>query len=324
MRRMWILAVALAMALAGCADSGTPDTDPDEEGFDDVDLDATDETGVIRGVVVDASIVPIAAATVTLQNLEVSTETNDNGAFGFSDLEPGSYFLEVSKVGYESVQTSAEVQAGVDRPPIIKIQLPANPEELPFVVPLAQELFISCGFKAANYVFDAGWCDPTGNLGMEDRDRSATTFETGTEQGPQYYQSEVTWKANQPASQGLVTIQCARDNTACGSGVGSDRICNVRGASPLICKIAADTPSNTVPGGGNNFTTIRDGEGFGSIFSVGLYSNCAVTCDPVTGVLGVGLALDQEVQAYVHVFYNFQPEDDWLFIEDGPPGVPGS
>ena len=88
------LALLLMATLAGCADESAPAA-PDEPAFDGFDLEATDDTGIIRGVVVDQAIVPIAEATVTLQSGE-QTESNEGGAFGFAALEPGSCLLYTS------------------------------------------------------------------------------------------------------------------------------------------------------------------------------------------------------------------------------------
>ena len=68
-----------------------------------------------------------------------------------------------------------------------------------------------------------------------------------------------------------------------------------------------------LPGNGNNLTIVNDGAGFQGIFTVGLFSNCAAQC--LLGAVGVGLALEQEVQMFSHVFYNYQPPEGWLFLD---------
>lgn len=318
--RVWLLALSLSLTvLAGCSDPPKIDLCADDPAScgPAVDPDDLDEgKGVIRGLVIDTAIVPIADASVSLIGQDASETTDASGGFLFLNLEPGTYFLEVRKLGFETVQASAAVTTEV-QPPVLKIQLTPNPSELPFVVTDSYEAFISCGFKTLNFVWDAGWCDPTGAAGIEARDDAIHTFTTGTEQSPEHYQTEIIWEAAQPLSDGLVTIQCATDNSGCDSGVGSDRLCNVRGSSPLVCAISNDIPSEDVPGGGNNFTTLSDGAGFTGIFTIGLFSNCAVQCDPVTGVWGVGLAIDQSVFMYTNVFYNFRPPVDWMFLNDG-------
>ncbi len=319
MRALLLTMTLVAVTLAGCSDDAPPATVVDDP-FTDFDDPASSGKGLLRGIVIDNSITPIPDARVVIKGSTLETMTNVNGAFQFTDLDPGTYFLEVSKPSYTKIQAQGTVEADVAKPEIVRVQLELIPGELPAFVPLQYDLFMSCGFKLANFVFSASSCDPTGALGLASQDDSMHAFEMDREDAPAHYQSEIIWEANQPASSGLVTIQCNRDNTGCGSGVGSDRICNVRGPSPLVCRVNNDMASEDVPGGGNNFTTIRDGAGWSPLFAVGLYSNCAGQC--VIGAVGVGAALDQEVKAYISVFYNFKPSEDWLFIEEGEHPVP--
>ncbi len=318
--RAYLLALTiLAVSFAGCSEEPAAAAGEDDL-FNDFDAPADDGKGLIRGIVIDNSVTPLADAKVTLKASGAETVTNANGAFQFTGLEPGTYFLEVSKTGYSKVQASTPVVANVASPEIVRVQLELIPGAVPAFVPLQYDLFMSCGFKLANYVFDAFYCDPTGAAGLQGQDDSAHVFELDRDDTPSHYQSEIIWEANQPLSQGLVTIQCDRENTACSSGVGSDRICNVRGASPLVCRVNNDIASADVPGGGNNFTTIRDNSGWSPVFAVGLYSNCAGQC--VLGAVGIGAAIDQEVKAYISIFYNFKPSEEWMFITDGEHPLP--
>lgn len=320
MRALLSALIILAVSLAGCADGGSAPANVDET-FNDFETPAPqDGKGLLRGVVIDASITPLADAKVTIKSTGAETTTNENGAFQFIDLDPGTYFLDITKVGYNKVQAQGTVVAGVKSPEIVRVQLELIPGTLPAFVPLQYDLFMSCGFKLANFVFDAFYCDPTGAAGIAGQDDSEHVFELDRDDAPTHYQSEIIWEANQPASSGLVTIQCNRDNTGCGSGVGSDRICNVRGPSPLVCRVNNDMASASVPGGGNNFTTIRNNEGWSPVFAVGLFSNCAGQC--VLGAVGVGAAIDQEVKSYISIFYNFKPAEDWMFINDGEHPLP--
>ena len=110
MRVVWTLLLLTTVTLAGCSDDPAPEVE--DPTFDEFDAPVAPDRGVIRGVVVDTAIVPLAGATVTLAGLERSTTTNENGAFQFDDLEPGSYFLEVRLLGYETVQSGTSVEAG--------------------------------------------------------------------------------------------------------------------------------------------------------------------------------------------------------------------
>src|SRR5688572_13599234 len=88
----------LALVLAGCSGSGgsggkAPDA---AAAFDDFELDATETTGVIRGLVVDERIVPIEGAEVTLKvaGKDAQVASSDaEGRFAYNDVEPGTHFL---------------------------------------------------------------------------------------------------------------------------------------------------------------------------------------------------------------------------------------
>ncbi len=67
--------------------------------------------GLISGVIKDAAGQVIADATVTLSN-GMTTTTDANGAFSFSNVSAGSYDLTVGKTGYETVTQSVSSVAG--------------------------------------------------------------------------------------------------------------------------------------------------------------------------------------------------------------------
>lgn len=67
----------------------------------------------IRGKVVDFnSGDPIAYATVSLRDV-ASTSTDESGFFSFSSINPGAYTLEVSRVGYKTVEQSVSPGSGL-------------------------------------------------------------------------------------------------------------------------------------------------------------------------------------------------------------------
>ena len=144
--RSGVVATVVALLLAGCAEGGQP-VDDDEE-FDDLQFEATDTTGVIRGVVIDDTITPIVGAKVAVTGQDLETESDDQGRFGFEDLEAGTYFLEISKPGFGKVQQSTDVQAGVAAPPVLKILMQKIPGSDPFVVGQLYTGYMSCRLQA--------------------------------------------------------------------------------------------------------------------------------------------------------------------------------
>jgi hypothetical protein len=146
MRSSAIPALLFAALLAGCAGNGSPQgTSATEPTFDDLDLDATATTGVIRGIVVDDAIRPVAGAKVTLKgDAPRETTSTEAGTFGFDSLAPGPYFLTVSKPGFSEAQASAEVVAGVAEPPIVKVLLNVDAANLPYFEAYVFSGFIEC------------------------------------------------------------------------------------------------------------------------------------------------------------------------------------
>lgn len=72
---------------------------------------ATETTGTIRGLVVDTAGAAVASATVTITNKDTketaSAKTDNQGAFVFSFLKPGSYQVVVEATGFERYTTEA-------------------------------------------------------------------------------------------------------------------------------------------------------------------------------------------------------------------------
>jgi hypothetical protein len=96
MRVVALVALLAAALLAGCSGSNPSDKSSTEPTFDDLGLQATSSTGVIRGVVVDDAIRPVAGATVSLTGESTGeTVSTAAGTFGFDALAPGTYFLKV-------------------------------------------------------------------------------------------------------------------------------------------------------------------------------------------------------------------------------------
>jgi Carboxypeptidase regulatory-like domain len=315
MRILPALAFVAAFVLSGCSGGDSPPDEAQlEEQFDELDLQATATTGVIRGLVVDDAIKPVAGAKVVLNGVTQTATSDEDGLFGFQDLDAGTYFLQVSKNGYRPTQQSAEVLAGVADPAILKVLLQVDPSTLAYVEVHQYEGYLQCSFKAANQVFDPSWCDPAGATGLSANDDSMPWFPITRQ--PDYYQSEMSWESTQPAGTGLVTIQWACNEGDCGDD--DYRLCNVRGQSPLTCRV--NRTASLVEGGGG--VGIEEAE-FGTEnmgYMVQMFANC-FECVPGT-VLGAGVVLEQRFQIYNHLFYGYEPPAEWTFLVDGAPPPP--
>lgn len=88
-------------------------------------------TGGIEGIVTDEEIQPLVGAIVGLlgtSNAPVATD--EGGRFSFSNLEPGTYNIGATMLGFESGSARAEVQAGQSTQ--VQIMLPVLPVEGPY------------------------------------------------------------------------------------------------------------------------------------------------------------------------------------------------
>lgn len=314
--RTLIALLLVATTLAGCSDA--PAVTDDGPDFGELDVVPTATTGVIRGLVVDETIAPIAGAKVVIVGETKETTSNDAGLFGFRDLEAGTYFLEISKSGYASVQQSAEVSAAIE-PAITKVQLIRIPGTEPAFVQHSYEGYIACGLQAGNRLIGADVCNPVGLHGEDDAD--PLLFIDGGP--PDFYQSEITWEHTQEFGRQLTSTQYTCDDASCDRAIGSpDRFCQVWGPAPLLCRVtpAAGWGNADGTGGGEGIATSRLGAEPGGGYVVEMRADCTV-CVPATA-LGVGLILEQNFLLYNHLFYNFEPAEEWRFLTDGAPTVP--
>ena len=297
-----LVAVAVAMmVLAGCSDAPEAQTQSAEPEID-YGVEATSTTGVIRGYVVDEAIRPIVNVAVTLQALNQTKTTTDDGAFGFQDLEPGTYFLSASKQGFTSVQTSVEVIAGDSAPPVTKISLVAVPSEQPYVEAFATQAYITCGLAV---VATSVGCSTFPDVGRQLGDNVYFFFEFSTL--PMWTQGELVWQQTQPAG-GAMIWEIIDPNQ--GGTPQSHTGYRETAASPALAYI------NTTLLAENEEWVVGEGNGVQYRIFAGPHPTC-------TGVgFGCGLTLQQQMTAYVHNFFNFAPEDGWRFTVDGEPVPP--
>lgn len=285
-----MLAIAL---LAGCADDGSPaaPVDGDDDKFDDVDV--AKDKGIIRGLVLDPSITPIAGATVQIRD-GPSAESNQDGAFLFNDLDPGTYFLDISKLGYESVQSSATVVAGVKDPAILKIQMVRDLENLPSTQEYQFDGFIQCSFTAVVVGLNACGLADIAGVPLDD------PLITYTIEGDNYAfaQTELTWESTQPLGDQL-SLMYSWD---CGETLLCDH--EVTGTSPLTLQA--------------NRTVLESM----SVAEEGLFVRVFGTDTTAVEDSGVGATLDQRFTHFTTIFYGFEPDEGWTLVEDGSHPLP--
>lgn len=321
--RAVVALLLIATVLAGCADPDEAPVDDVEKRFDDVDgPKATAETGVIRGIVLDEAISPVADVDVAIIGTQHSTTTDDEGIFLFGDLEPGTYFLSAARAGFNTTQTSVTVVAGVDRPAIVKVQLPRDPTSGPYVTLLQFDGIIQCSVRTV--VVGYPLCSA---LGVdEDFQRYYTADKV-----PTWIQSEMTWEGTQALGDEMsLSITCLND-PSCPDG--QVVLARHEAESPLKITVNQTTADQYNLGKGNDIwlRVFVHWLPESDVPEDTVYDTAGIDCIEWNGVLGltgcirfggVGIAVDQQFTVFTNIFYGFEPGEDYDFLEDGAATVP--
>ncbi len=296
MHRMYLsMLVLLFVGFAGCADETAPVV-PDDPFADTPSTVATGK-GVIRGLVIDTTITPVAGALVTVTNTKLEATTGEDGLFRFADVAPGTYFLKISKSGWSPMQQSVNVVADVAKPDIIRVQIERVPGSEARAETFQDIGFIACGWGVP---ITYGYCGD--ELGQED-DYRLQYMVDGT---PDFIQVEIIWESTQPLSDNLYLINsmCPPQNKdSCpGSIPAGKRWDEGTWSSPAIMR----TPAGFVQGAMDQFSSDNTNEWW-----VGV----DVSADGPA--LASGVTIDQEFRGYVTMFWNIEPSADWTFVNDG-------
>jgi hypothetical protein len=308
------------LVLAGCAvrtDSGGGTFEPQ--------VQVTDSTGGIRGVVVDQAIRPLAGATVTATapGTTRNATSDTNGGFAIAGLRPGLYLVKVSKPLYDTQQQSVDVQAGVT-PKVTKIQL----TQLVFAKPYTQTLkfkgFIVCslgtGVSASEECGEGVGVPcvqdpvPCGRVGGQGNNKVQYDFEVD---GPflRTLVIEQVWQPNSEATGKFYTVAPAV-NWTCNPVCGGTEMNVARGASPLLSRIEAD-------GAGTAYTSANKTVHFtaSTRFSTFTWpdwdacgSGSGITGNP-TCLTQFNYAANQEFSLFVSSFYYLPAPGGWSFVK---------
>ena len=291
--------VTVAVTLAGCSSGKTGGEATLGPDFSDLDLEATSSTGIIRGVIVDQAIRPLANASVTLTPGGHATTSTADGRFGFDGLEPGTYFLLATRQGHEEAQASTDVVAGVLDPPIVRILLTVIPSQQPYVEAFSYDAFITCG---AAIVLTSVGCNTFPDLGEALGD--SVYFHFNFDVLPNWTQGELTWDQTQAGGGGMIW-EAVNNNVPPPQPHYGYR---ETGPSPALAYI------NTTILEEEQEWVMEDGITY-RIFA-GPHPSCM-------GIgFGCGLTLNQRLTGFIHHFYNFAPAEGWRFTVDGAPLVP--
>jgi hypothetical protein len=302
--RGWIALALVTALLAGCTSKGADNGGEPVADFNDLGLQATASTGIIRGIVVDDAIRPIAGASVLLTPGDKTTLSTDAGTFGFDALEPGTYFLRVEKAGFNATQTSTDVVAGVAEPAIVKVLLAVNPATRPYVEVYQFEGYLECGVTTPPV--GVALCFVGGDTL---NDNTQITYDLTRR--PAWVQTEMVWESTQQLGDELALMY----SYSGGCGLFCDH--EVDGTSPLLLQ-ANQTVIDTIGLGNGTGLYIRVFNSDLDETDAGLDDVCTPVPDPVLGNIwclgnGWGLTLEQKFNHYTHVFYGYTPPADWRF-----------
>lgn len=281
---------AVAFLLAGCGSPGD-DPSPDDEIFGPPPPVALGK-GIIRGLVVTSAIAPVEGATIQANGVAEPRRSDENGAFVFTDLDPGLYFLTASKPGWSTVQLSAEVVADVEEPDIVKVLIDRIPGTEPRADTYSRDGYISCSIGTPVSFTDCNTIE---------EQQAHLTFPIVGE--PDWMQTEVVWESTQALGEWLYIIQGICD---CEDGFGDRFDETANATSPYIVRVD------------DGVFDVDDEAGDGIFYVV---EPSASGPEPEL-TNGSGIALNQRFSVYVTLFYNLEPAEDWSFTEDGPYPVP--
>ncbi len=300
--RLLTVLIIFSITLAGCSS----DKEPAKVGPGD-GLEPTADTGIIRGVVVDAAVIPLEGVTVTVDAAGKQTSSDGDGKFGFAGLEPGQYTVTAEKFGFVTAKTSVPVAAGVAEPPIVRVQLTPIPNFDPYAHTIVHDGIYQCGTSVvvvcaapAIVLGFAGQPDP---LGL---DSSTHTFYFGA--GVQFVQSEMIWDSTQAVSPELTFEQEGLDE-GCTTYSESEALEGAygmgyaKGGSPLRTRVGADVleEHNVNP---------DDCGIYYSVFAGGAQGTPA------------GISIQQPFTWFITEFHGFDPADDWWYLTDGDHPLP--
>lgn len=354
--RAWsapVIALLLAATvLAGCSGGGKGPKESAGPDFSDLGLEATSTTGVIRGVVVDEAVRPLAGALVSTVGGDGKAHNATSavdGAFGLDGLEAGTYFLKVTKPGYRESQLSTDVVAGLAEPPIVKVVLAVDPTDLPYVAAFQYDAFIACSFTLVLVSFAACGLAP-------DQTNNAFLVEYKMDKPPAWIQAEAVWESTQALGSSL-SLSVTDFSTGTQIGVNGSS-----GPSPIYTTVNATvaqqfnyTGPDANPVNIRLFSTAAEGtdlvpeqtvhdawaaNGYplynstgqdptvdGAFDAAGLANPLGEDCvrwvtlfNACMGAGGVGVVLQQKVTVFTHVFYGYAPPEGWRFSDGG--GVP--
>lgn len=280
---MLSLLVTAALVLAGCVGSSPPPASSDPPAI-------AEDRGAIEGTITDNELQPIPNAQVALQGSEDEIlRTDAAGHFLIGDLEPATYTLLVSALGYEAMARPVNVQAA--EVSLVSLRLAAVASGEPSSTLDDYKGFIACGTGAG--AEGAGFTQV--ECGSNDPNQEFL-FNYTFQRGLSGILIEMTWKPTQALSKDLVLIL---EKRGCGFECGvEDTYAQVQGCCRIRVFLEPDDLNKPA---GHLAATNFEGKG-GSLQSR-TFPAFGESTTPLT------VFTSQEFHIYAEYFYGGLPED---------------
>jgi hypothetical protein len=243
---------------------------------------AASDLGTLFGIVVDSTITPMQGVDLVIRGMERNTTTSSDGAFRFVDLPAGSYVVLASKFNFVTVESRTDVVEGA-APDELRIVLNQRAGTEPLLSPIQFDGHMTCGLRLPEGTFASG-CVVGGFVGDFGGHQTYLDIESGN---VTWVQTEIVWT---PQSQTADSL-CLRIAV-----YGLADQCGPSGILMAIDEAASEA----------------GGIGMGTKPQLVMYADYLVQGT-------VGIAFEQPFQAFTHVFYNWVPENGWVFSADGEP-----
>lgn len=126
------LLMVLGAAFAGCVSGGAKNVRANLNGPNSVP-EFDDDTGAIRGQVVDVEQIPLGGAEVGILAVAILSKTDEQGFFALNHVPPGEHIVAVAMLGFEPMAKAVTVIAGQSTD-VVTFELTPLPSEDPYEV----------------------------------------------------------------------------------------------------------------------------------------------------------------------------------------------
>jgi hypothetical protein len=326
MHKVLVSILLVMVTLAGCSDkAGKATADPDDVDFGEVPVEVTEDTGAIRGVVLNDAIVPVAGAFVQVLGSPLNATTDSQGRFVFSKVVPGTYFLAVSKDLHQATQTQVNVVAGAKEPPILKVQLVRDYPQDPYMAaPIEMVGFFTCT-QAGGIVwgYSSSPCHmfTVPQLGPQDTCASAgvcldqtRVFHANVGPGWQTMVFEMTWEASATGTSEKLGMTVSENyDTRSASHI----FASYGSGDPVLFRLEVGEPGPLASGPSGDKQMVPP-EGMQDMSMFMSVRQPDPICVATVCRAPPALAVDQEFRAWVTQFYYAPAPEGWSFMAGSP------